>query len=446
LYYCFIITFPRSNGLSYGHRRNSLPPLTLCPRSRENRSNGRRVSQILQDPASLQQKKTRFVEPADDEANFAQEVDAALENPSATRKGRVKTEGYDSDSSDDGEGVVLSRRAGRDVAAADEDEDMFATGPKENDKTTEETGKKKKEEFLRLGDIEGQEFGRGGSGDENGGGDDSGDDSDEDEPEDEDDAERRKKAGMGYELSSFNMREEMEEGKFSADGMYVRNFDPHALHDRWMDGLGEREIRLARKRKRRQERALMERMREEERELEMRGGKSAVEKELLAMLKKGETVLEALQRLGARRAKQSKAKQSQSSSAVASARTAKASSQDSGAATDKHPNEVEQLTHLASTLLSLGDTDIYSRTYEELVRSVRSAGNVDPSWVPPSADVKYEYKWDVPGSTGTEGQVFGPYSEEDMLSWYKASYFGLTGEKVKVRPVGGEWGSWSDCL
>ncbi|KAH9966758.1 hypothetical protein BC827DRAFT_1264682 [Russula dissimulans] len=381
-------------------------------------------------------KKTRFVEPADDEANFAQEVDAALENPSATRKGRVRTEGYDSDSSDDGEGVVLSRRAGRDVAAADEDEDMFATEPKENDKT-EETGKKKKEEFLRLGDIEGQEFGRGGSGDE------SGDDSD-DELEDEDDAERRKKAGMGYELSSFNMREEMEEGKFSADGMYVRNFDPHALHDRWMDGLGEREIRLARKRKRRQERALMERMREEERELEMRGGKVAVEKELLAMLKKGETVLEALQRLGARRAKRSKAKQS--SSAAPSARTAKASSQGSGAATDKHPKEVEQLTHLASTLLSLGDTDIYSRTYEELVRSVRSAGNVDPSWVPPSADVKYEYKWDVPGSTGTEGQVFGPYSEEDMLSWYKASYFGSTGEKVKVRPVGGEWGSWSDCL
>src|SRR5712672_1225297 len=192
-------------------------------------------------------KKTRFVEPADDEANFAQEVDAALENPSATRKGRVKTEGYDSDSSDDGEGVVLSRRAGADSAAADEDEDMFATEPKEDDKT-EETGKKKKEEFLRLGDIEGQEFGRGSGGDS---GDDMGEDSDD--PEDEDDAERRKKAGMGYELSSFNMREEMEEGKFSADGMYVRNFDPHALHDQWMDGLGEREIKLARKRKRRQE-------------------------------------------------------------------------------------------------------------------------------------------------------------------------------------------------
>jgi CD2 antigen cytoplasmic tail-binding protein 2 len=255
-------------------------------------------------------KKTRFLEPADDETNFAKEVDEALENPSATRKGRIKTEGYDSDSSDDGEGVVLSRRAGAE-GAADEDEDMFDTSPKEDDDKAAESGEKNKrgEEFLRLGDIEGQEFGRG-SGDEDGSGPDDSD-LDEPEPEDEDDAERRNKAGMGYEMSSFNMREEMEEGKFSADGMYVRNFDPHALHDRWMDGLGEREIKLARRRKRRREKALMEKMHEEERELEMRGGKEAVERDVLAMLKKGETVLEALQRLGAR-AKQGKAKVKQS--------------------------------------------------------------------------------------------------------------------------------------
>ena len=241
-------------------------------------------------------KKTRFVEPADDSANFAEEVDAALENPSATRKGRVKTEGYDSDSSDDGEGVVLSRRAdGAAKAGEDDDDDMFATGDDGANKAAAGSGEKKKgeEEFLRLGDIEGQEFGRGGSGD-----DDGEESSGEDEPEDEDDAERRKKAGMGYELSSFNMREEMEEGKFSADGMYVRNFDPHALHDRWMDGLDEREIKLARKRKRRQEKAQKEKVQAEQRELEELGGKEAVEREVLGMLKKGETVLEALQRLG----------------------------------------------------------------------------------------------------------------------------------------------------
>lgn len=230
-------------------------------------------------------KKTRFVEPEDDPTKFAEEVDAQLENPSAQKKGRVRTEGYDSDSSDDGEGVVFSRRAG---AEKDEDEDMFAMGDEEEKK--EDESAKKKEEFLRLGDIEGQEFGEAGSDDES---------ESEGEPEDEDDAERRKKAGMGFELSAFNMREEMEEGKFAADGMYVRSFDPHAVHDKWMDGLDEREIKKARKLHRHQERVQKEKEKAEERELAQLGGADEVQKALLPLLKKGETVLEGLQRVGA---------------------------------------------------------------------------------------------------------------------------------------------------
>lgn len=237
-------------------------------------------------------KKTRFVEPADDPANFAEEVDAQLENPSAQRKGRVKTEGYDSDSSDDGEGVVLSRKPGADGAAEDEDEDMFAMGDKEEKKKDADVGKKK-EEFLRLGDIEGQEFGERSD-------DDSEPSDEEDQPEDEDDAERRKKAGMGFELSSFNMREEMEEGKFAADGTYVRTFDPHAVHDRWLEDVDEKEIKKARRIHKQRERQQKERIRAEERELEQSGGKPELEKELVEMLKKGETVLEALQRLGSK--------------------------------------------------------------------------------------------------------------------------------------------------
>ena len=107
--------------------------------------------------------------------------------------------------------------------------------------------------------------------------------------------------------------------------------------------------------------------------------------------------------------------------------------------------EIDHITHLASTLMSLGDTDIYSRTYEELVRSVRASGKVDKDWMPPSADVKYEYKWDVP-EAGEADQVFGPFSEEDMQAWYAAAYFGAAGEKVKVRKVGGDWGSWSETV
>lgn len=241
-------------------------------------------------------KRTRFVEPSDDPAKFAEEVDDALEDPSSRRKGRVKTEGYDSDSSDDGEGVVLSRRKG-DAGEGDDDDDMFAIGEKD-EKEAEEGGKKKKEEYLRLGDIEGQEFGN------KSGSDEEESSEEESQPEDEDDAERRKKAGMGFELSSFNMREEMEEGKFSADGTYVRSFDPHGVHDKWMEGVNEKEMKMARRRKRHQERKQKEMMKAEERELQESGGKATFELELLAMLRKGETVLEALQRLGAEAKKQ----------------------------------------------------------------------------------------------------------------------------------------------
>jgi CD2 antigen cytoplasmic tail-binding protein 2 len=113
---------------------------------------------------------------------------------------------------------------------------------------------------------------------------------------------------------------------------------------------------------------------------------------------------------------------------------------DKSSATVTATSDIDLITHLASSLMSLGDTDIYSKTYEELVRSVRSAGKEDPSWIPPSADAKYEYKWDIPGNT--VGQVFGPFGEEEMQAWYKAAYFGVGGVKVKVRQTNGDWGDW----
>lgn len=113
--------------------------------------------------------------------------------------------------------------------------------------------------------------------------------------------------------------------------------------------------------------------------------------------------------------------------------------------TTKTPSVIETITHLASNIMSLGETDIYSKTYEELVRAVRASGNVDASWEPPSADLQYEYKWDVPNSAQTT-DTFGPFGEEEMKAWMQASYFGLGGEKVKVRQLGGEWGDWDDIV
>ena len=229
-------------------------------------------------------KKARFVDPDQDPASFEEQVESTLEQ--SGRRGRVKTDGYDSDSTDDGEGFVSTKKFGADKENLD---DMFSV-PDESE-VKDEGGKKEK--YMRLGDIEGQEFGdddmKYGLESES-----------EGEPEDEDDAERRKKAGMGFELSSFNMREEMEEGKFTEDGTYIRTFDPNVVHDRWMDGISDKEIKLARRRKREVEKKEKEKLMAEEKEIKESGGKSSVERDLLPFLRKGETVLEALQRLGLR--------------------------------------------------------------------------------------------------------------------------------------------------
>ena len=286
---------PRASKLSQASARLSISlSLALDHRGHFNgKMSRKRAESSLYDEHSKRasHKKTRFASPDEDPSRFEEDVEAGLEERS--RKGRVKTEGYDSDSSDDGEGVVLSRKPGA-AGVEDEDDDMFAAGEK---KEVEESGKNKKEEFLRLGDIEGQVF------DEtNGEGVESGDDA-----EDEDVAIRRK-AEMGFELTSFNMREEMEEGKFSSDGNYIRTFDPHAMHDKWMEDTDEKDIKKARKAKRKQEKLEQERVQAEERETQKFGGKEGMETEMLSLMRKGETVLEALARLG-EKAKKAKEKQ-----------------------------------------------------------------------------------------------------------------------------------------
>lgn len=116
---------------------------------------------------------------------------------------------------------------------------------------------------------------------------------------------------------------------------------------------------------------------------------------------------------------------------------------------------ISRITSLASILMSHGNIDIYSWTYEQLLRSVRGAGKVQPDWVPPSHSAIYEYKWaaiDDSGGGGGDGnqlnpQIYGPYREEELLSWYSASYFGDAGEKIQLRRIGENgWSSWDEVM
>src|SRR6266511_707550 len=102
-------------------------------------------SQSGESSGNHKSKKTRFIDPEEDPANFEEQVEASLEK--STRRGRVKTDGYDSDSTDDGEGFVNSRKGGDD--GGEDMDDMFAAGG-DDEEEKEESGKKK-EKYMRLG-------------------------------------------------------------------------------------------------------------------------------------------------------------------------------------------------------------------------------------------------------------------------------------------------------
>ena len=109
---------------------------------------------------------------------------------------------------------------------------------------------------------------------------------------------------------------------------------------------------------------------------------------------------------------------------------------------------ITRITDLASTLMSHGNIDIYSMTYEELLRSVRKG--LGSEWVPPSQNAQYEYQWAVSGDGGgaeQNAQIYGPYKLDGMKSWYGANYFGEGGEKIRIRKVGqNNWHEWDEIV
>ena len=377
-------------------------------------------------------KRARFAEDEDDASILVNDIDDNLET--RVRRGRVRVEGYESDSTDEGEGVVPSRRGG---AGGADDDDMFAAASDEEKPSKSQGGAKKKgTKWMSLGDIDGQEFGGGSAGE-----DDNGKSTSESDPEDEDDRIRRSKAGMGYEFTRFNMKEEMEEGKFAEDGTYVRSFDQHEMHDRWLEGVDEKEMKRARRAKRRAERTERERIREEESQSgKAEKEKTAMEMELVTIMLPGETVLETLARLG----KDKKKKEGGTGATKKKRKPREPVQADPNPMPAKTPpvSDIDRITTISSKLLpSL--PEIYSTTYEAILRSVRRSQAVPGDWVPPKP--KFEYKWTVEAATTHD--VNGPFTEEEIRAWFSAGYFGDSGERIALRGVGTEeWKGWDDVF
>ncbi|GAB7347825.1 hypothetical protein MBLNU459_g5362t1 [Dothideomycetes sp. NU459] len=410
-----------------------------------------------------------------------------------TKRNAVKLDGYDSDSSTENfdaraeEKASLAKHAGTaNGKSVDEDEsDMFAdldagtagtggAGDGGDDEELSREGKKKGKEvrFMDVADIEGQvrsskagghvsaDFtlatgkgkGKASIDRDAESSSESGSDSERDrlDPEDEDAEElgAGSKKRHAPRLDAFHMQQEGEDGRFDESGNYIRKAaDPDAVHDVWLDGLNKKDMKKAREAQEARERERREKLAADDAVLS-----SDLLSTLIQHLDKGESVLEALQRLNSQRKKEKKAPKWQQKKKMKKKQAASADGDDmdvDGEEKNEDPAEarrraaVEAITGAADQLFSRGDQDIYDQEREMLLRQYRRDTGED--WVAPTsteqgagiedaADGTWEYRW---SDARDGGDAHGPYDSQTMRAWNEAGYFG---EAVEFRRVGGnEW-------
>lgn len=388
------------------------------------------------------------------------------------RRGAVNIDGYDSDSDNDNFNARADAKAKEKTAPKsqeEDDNDMFADlaedfkdGDDSEGDAGRRGGKKKAVRFLDADEIEGQvqhsksgghvsaDFGLNGDGK---GKSREVDDEVESSSESEVDDEIRASAGdldpeLGAgskkshapKLDAFNMRSELEEGRFDEQQNYVRKAaDPDAIHDVWLEGVSKKQMRQAKE---------AAEMREEERRARAleddAKSTSQVLSQLIPLLERGETILEALARLGKGKARKPKWHQNKNKN-----------KKQNGGSSDDHPTtqddpaekarkeKVEAITGAADILLTRGQPEIYDSEREMLVRQYqRETGE---EWIDPpqptdvsasdaSSKEMWEYRWT---DARDGGAINGPYDADTMRQWNDAGYFG---EGVEFRRRdGGEW-------
>ena len=419
------------------------------------------------------------------------EADEIGKRGQQTKRNAVNIDGYESDSSNEGfdgranakaKGLAKDSKGQNGTAGAskqEEENDMFADleesmeggGDGDEDEELAGEGKKKKKQvnFLDEDEIEGQVLGSKGGGHvsadfslngngmsnerskvkemataRDGGGGESSSESDVDDEIRADVGHADQEVGAGGKkehapkLDAFNMKGEQEEGRFDDQGNFVRKAaDPDAVHDSWLEGVSKKDMKRAKEAADKRDDELRAKRIEDDKLLT-----SDILKDLIPYLETGETVLEALARLGKGKKKgtprwQQKKWRRESDEMDVD----KVEAEDP--AERRRREAVENITGAADRLLTRGQTEIYDTERELLMRQFsRETGE---QWVEhprqvdedeEDANKQWEYRW---SDARDGGDAHGPYDGKMMKAWDEAGYFG---EGVEYREVGGtKWSS-----
>ncbi|KIW99413.1 uncharacterized protein Z518_11401 [Rhinocladiella mackenziei CBS 650.93] len=397
------------------------------------------------------------------------EADVIGSRGQQVKRGAVKIDGYDSDSDNDNFNMRADARAKEKGAKSktEDENDMFADleedfkdGDDSEGDAGRRGGKKKAVRFLNEDEITGQikssrsgghvsaDFtlnGRGkGKGREEYREIESSSDSEVDEATRASIGELDPELGAGGKkshapkLDAFNMSAEQEEGRFDEDGNYVRKAaDPDAKHDIWLEGMSKKEMRKAKEAADKRE----EERRKRDLEDDAKSTGETLDK-LIPLLERGETVLEALARLG--KGKEKKPKwQTKNKNKKQNGPSVEFPVPEANATEKARREKIEVMTGAADILLSRGQTEIYDTERELLVRQYRK--ETGEEWVDTpkpdeahdtnSMEQLWEYRWT---DSRDGGAINGPYDGNTMKQWNDAGYFG---EGVEFRRKGG--GDWT---
>nr|CCA20426.1 conserved hypothetical protein [Albugo laibachii Nc14] len=234
---------------------------------------------------------------------------------------------------------------------------------------------------------------------------------------------KQENTSIGF--TSFDMKDEKDDGKFDKNGHFVWNKEENNIQeDAWMEGYTEEQMESARKAHLRRD------IREESEESE---GLLSVQKakELLGqLLEPGENVLNALRRLGINRPKRSSGRKRQ--------RLKDDMKKEPLPQTQEEKRRFDLITEAAALLMAHGHVDTYSQLQEEFIQTTvlietltKERSQVQASIATieePSLETMWEYK-----GLGN-GVIHGPYATSTILQWKQQGYF--TGEKsVDMRIV-----------
>lgn len=201
-------------------------------------------------------------------------------------------------------------------------------------------------------------------------------------------------------MESFNLKQDMEEGKFDQEGNFVKNADDEKEHqDQWLDGVSKKDIAAAK--------------RAQESRSQNTASKPATSKvdllqQLAEELRDGESSLSALARLGKERKKLK------------------------GDERKVLVTQIEQLTEYCDALLSRDMSNIYDMTKEELQKEYCQLTGQSIKDLKRKVDEieDEEEEWVFRWAEGEE--VHGPFTVTLMKGWSE----GYFTDAVEVRKVG----------